>query len=281
MKRNQLIREIDAGQSNYVLKILFLLVTTLLTAVLFGFIAGIFFSHHSLTNNQTQTPIATSAENDLDKLSMNSCMSNYMKLAGYQTMSKDIIYEFSNLCISVVFNESALNDYKIRKTKFERQYYAEGVTLWMVVSITISGVMLAALQLMASYRLALNGKDSFSQDSNIALEQGKVSLKSSITGLFILIISFAFFLVYVLYIYTISDAELEKPKLSPSQVVSASVGANNHVSERSGIQLQGGGFGAPPNVMPKQEGSQASIVEEKAGTASVNNANPPFTNQPK
>jgi hypothetical protein len=193
------------------------------------------------------------------------CINNSTKAAGLQQISKDSFHEFSILCTSLIFNESALDDYRIRRMKFEQQYYAEGVTLWMVVAITISGVMLAAVQLMASYKLALIGKEAFAQDSSMALEQGKVSLKSSITGLFILTISFAFFLVYVLYIYTITEANLEKPKVAESQVmpVSGVTAMSDGKNFSPGLLLQSGGLGAPPNVTVKQDPTFAGGTDSK------------------
>jgi hypothetical protein len=74
--------------------------------------------------------------------------------------------------------------------------------MWMVVIITFSGVLLAGLQLWASYRLAESRQTTLdANDGQLVLERDRVVLKSSIAGLFILLVSFAFFLVFVLYVY--------------------------------------------------------------------------------
>jgi hypothetical protein len=71
---------------------------------------------------------------------------------------------------------------------------------------------MSAVQLFLSYRLATTGKDVFTKDSELAIESGKVSLKSSIAGLLILALSLAFFMIYVLYIYSIKEVPLERPQ---------------------------------------------------------------------
>jgi len=261
-----LIHEVKSNDL-YVTKLLVVFVVIVSLAMLaFGFTIGFYVSQKSIVALDAST--LHEQDNkiyDRGVSEINNCVENSMKLGNIQNVSRDVLFDLSSLCISLIFNSSALDDYRIRRIKYERQYYAEGVTLWMVVAITISGVMLAALQLLASYRLAVNGKEAFSQDSNIALEQGKVSLKSSITGLFILIISFAFFLVYVLYIYTITEANLEKPQVATSQVVPASGVATTGDGKNSqtGLLLQSGGLGAPPNVAVKQDPSLAGEVNSK------------------
>ncbi len=104
------------------------------------------------------------------------------------------------LCGNQIFNGLCLDDFVIRRDKFIRQEFDERVNLWLVVAITFSGVVLAALQLFMAYNLTVSGKDALPKDSELALESGKLSLKSSVTGLAILALSLAFFIVYVKYI---------------------------------------------------------------------------------
>jgi len=108
-----------------------------------------------------------------------------------------------------------LNDFQIRRLKFIQQGYDERVLLWMVVVITLSGVFLAGLQLVGSYRLAAAaGRTDIEQSGEIALQRDRISLKSSITGLFILLVSFAFFYVFVIEIVPLkevnTDAQLSR-----------------------------------------------------------------------
>jgi hypothetical protein len=134
-----------------------------------------------------------------------------------QTMPPDIrmspaLYErFWRLCGNQIFNSLYEDDFRIRRRKFLAQELDERVNLWLVVTITISGVLLAAVQLMLSYRLALKGRAEFGGDSELALQAGKVSLRSSITGAIILALSLAFFMIYVTYIYSIRELNLARP----------------------------------------------------------------------
>jgi hypothetical protein len=104
-------------------------------------------------------------------------------------------------CFAVVKSQELINDILVRKVGFIQQYHTNAILMWMVVLITISGVMLAAFQLFGSYQLAMIQKTDFAAAGELALKRDQIVLRSSITGLFILLISFAFFLVFVLYVY--------------------------------------------------------------------------------
>jgi hypothetical protein len=86
---------------------------------------------------------------------------------------------------------------------------------------------------LTSYKLASAGQNDVSQAGEITLERNKISLKSSVTGLFILIISFAFFSLFVFEIYRIKEVNVDpKPSVTgPAQSTS---------------RLLPGGLGAPP-----------------------------------
>ena len=112
-------------------------------------------------------------------------------------------------CYDKVYLQSQLNEFTIRRLVFQSQYISDLVLLWMVVFITLAGVILSGLQLFTSYQLAKGGhtieepiefsadqggKPSVAAGSSLVIEKGKIALRSSVTGLFILIISFAFFM---------------------------------------------------------------------------------------
>jgi hypothetical protein len=120
-------------------------------------------------------------------------------------------WQIWNLCGNQVYNILLLDDFLIRREKFIRQELDERVTLWMVVTITISGVLLAGLQLAASYKLATAGRGELANDNTLKIEKDKIFLKSSVTGTVILAISLAFFIVYVLFIYSIKEIPIERP----------------------------------------------------------------------
>jgi hypothetical protein len=155
------------------------------------------------------------------------------------------------LCGNEVYNLMLFTDFEIRRNKFVRQEFDERVNLWLVVGITISGVILAAFQLVLSYRLATIGKGEFgaAQNTTVGAEQGRISLQSSVIGLVILFISLAFFFVYVKWIYTAPEFQIERPDnlKSPS------------------VQLNlAGGLGPPPSPATPQP--QSSTPKQNTPT---------------
>jgi hypothetical protein len=104
----------------------------------------------------------------------------------------------------------------------------------------LSGVILAAFQLLAAFRLASAGKGEFAQSQELTLEQNRISLKSSVTGLMIFVISFAFFMVYVVWVYTSKELKQELPE-GQSQTTEAAV----HTARPMPF-LGIGGAGLPP-----------------------------------
>jgi hypothetical protein len=117
-----------------------------------------------------------------------------------------------SLCGTEQYNKLYLHDFKIRREKFIRQELDERVTLAMVVAITISGVVMSGLQLFMSYRLALSGHAAFDKDMEISVQKDRIALRSSMVGLAILVISLAFFVVYVKWIYTITEVPVGAPQ---------------------------------------------------------------------
>jgi hypothetical protein len=125
-------------------------------------------------------------------------------------------------CANQVYFLDVMEDFDIRREKLLRQELDERVILWMVVAITMSGVALAGLQLLASYRLASAGTAKLGDENSLTVEAGaeanKISIQSSVTGLMILVVSLAFFIVYVKWIYMINEVSIEKPQSLTEEV---------------------------------------------------------------
>lgn len=115
---------------------------------------------------------------------------------------------YLNLCTDEVSKHLELNDFQIRRLKFFGQYYAERVTLWMVVFVTVAGVALSAVQLLTSFKIATRATDAGGQHE-ITIETGKIVIKSSAIGLMVLFTSLAFFLVFVINVYKIEEIKQE------------------------------------------------------------------------
>jgi hypothetical protein len=143
-----------------------------------------------------------------DLPSMNQCISETLSRFGQNTpTSAESLRDARDHCYSSIQAQGLVNDFGYRKMAFLQQYRANGVLMWMVVIVTLSGVLLAGLQLWASYKLADAGKTSSPADQGeLSWQRDRLVLKSSITRLFILLISFCFFLVFVFYVYRLEAA---------------------------------------------------------------------------
>jgi hypothetical protein len=139
--------------------------------------------------------------------SIKQCVNDTFERTKPNIVTNALISEATQVCYSHLHGQGLLNDFKLRRLKFIQQSYDERVLLWMVVVITLSGVALAGVQMMASYKLASGGIGNFEQTGELSIEQSKLSLKSSVTGLFILICSFAFFWVFVYEIFVIKEID--------------------------------------------------------------------------
>jgi hypothetical protein len=156
--------------------------------------------------------------------SMRLCVADALKQVAVGRPGFDALHDATGLCYQHLHSQGLLNDFKLRRLKFTQQSYDERILLWMVVVITVSGVVLAGLQLLASFRLASTGVarpagagENWVPASDISLEQGKLSVKSSVTGLLILICSFAFFWVFVYEIFVIKIVDVDRGSAAESR----------------------------------------------------------------
>jgi hypothetical protein len=143
---------------------------------------------------------------------MNTCINRVIEISKPSKMTFGLYEEIWRLCGNQLFNGLYLTDFGIRKEKFIRQELDERVNLWLVVAITLSGVLLAGIQLFLSYRLAIQGIGEFAKDSELAIQSRRISLRSSVTGLIILCLSLIFFMVYVYWIYSIREIPVGRPQ---------------------------------------------------------------------
>jgi hypothetical protein len=135
------------------------------------------------------------------------CIEKYRAQTAAVTVNVPTLYDLNLFCYNSIGSQLKLDQEKIRRDSFVFQRNENVVLLYMVVVITISGVVLAGVQLLASYRLALAGRGELAGGggSEITYSVNSVSLKSSVIGLTILAMSFAFFLVFVRYVYDMGE----------------------------------------------------------------------------
>ncbi|SER97411.1 hypothetical protein SAMN04490244_104228 [Tranquillimonas rosea] len=117
-------------------------------------------------------------------------------------------------CYDKLVLQGQLNEFQVRRVNFQNQHTADTVTLWMVVTLTLCGVALAGFQIATSSRLVATKPEALSTE--ISVENGKLFVRSSVTGLLILLVSFAFFYVYVAYIYRLEEWSDEAEPVSAS-----------------------------------------------------------------
>lgn len=173
-----------------------------------AFVAGIAFA--AITRTPTEAPrLAPGA--------MRACIEQRVAIIKPQKTEMETLDSASESCYREFRNEFLLNDFYHRKAKFSEQSRDGYVLLWVVVIITLSGVSLSALQLIGAYRLASAGRGSFDTPGEISLERDRISLKSSVTGLFILVFSFAFFALFVAEVYKIKELRVESPPDAPGR----------------------------------------------------------------
>jgi hypothetical protein len=166
-----------------------------------------------------------------DVPSMSQCVADTVGLFGQKNLpTSEAFRDARDHCYSLIHAQGLINDFAIRKLNFFQQYRANGILMWMVVAVTFSGVLLAAFQIWASFQLADASKASL-QPSNIELivKRNQLVLKSSVTGLFILLLSLCFFLVFVIYVYRFDNLTDQ-----------------NSVAPPIGPMLPMGGLGPPP-----------------------------------
>jgi hypothetical protein len=143
-----------------------------------------------------------------------------------QTANMPLAREHLTICIEEVSRHLELNDFQIRRMKFFSQYYAEKVSLWMVVFVTVAGVFLSAFQLWTSYTIAKLSAGQSTDSHELTLETGRIIIKSSAIGLMVLFTSLAFFLVFVINVYKLEEVKQEiraTPLQAAQQVFSAGV----------------------------------------------------------
>ncbi|MEO8813167.1 MAG: hypothetical protein ABI376_09690 [Caulobacteraceae bacterium] len=107
------------------------------------------------------------------------------------------------VCFDVAADEQRLRILKVNERIYENQLLEANVLLVVVTAITLSGVALSALQLYASYRLALVGHGVLADGGEVDLHANSIAVKSSVVGVVILTISLAFYALFIVYVYQI------------------------------------------------------------------------------
>lgn len=224
------LKAADASAYNFTLIIALFALAAAVTAILLAYRQTV-GGEGSITHARGTAP-------DADR-EFKSCIDGTLKTIKIGTPGVAVYGAVWRLCGEQIYDIDALNDFAIRKEKFTRQELDERVILFLVVAITLSGVGLAGLQLLASYKLASRRRLNFTEDSTLSLEHDKISLRSSVTGLLILAVSLGFFIIYVKWIYMIRETGVEAPPALQQDLPSSFSAAGRALLNVTG------GLGAP------------------------------------
>jgi hypothetical protein len=193
------------------------------------FIVGIVYLFHKYTEGNFK---------GINSDQLVSCLERYGVKGDLTNMEFRVVGSVYSLCRNIVSTDLTAQEQMIINQNYVFQRSENVVLMVMVVVITLSGVALAALQLLASYKLASLGKGTLAEGSEINVSVSNLAVKSSVVGVTILGISFAFFLVFVLYVYTIKND-----------------GANNSASSAAPPPAVNVPSAIPPSVPPPQSAS--------------------------
>lgn len=193
-----------------------MIVAALVVALALGWVS--FARRQDTAATAGQGPPTASAQGE----SLRTCIDSVRKALGIEHVDLHTYTDIQTMCGTQIYALDSLTDFDIRREKFLRQELDERIILLMVVTITLSGVALAGFQLWGSYKLISAGFQlDFNKDSNLVIEQNRISVKSSTTGLLILTVSLAFFIVYVIWIYPAQEARIAQPQAFPATPAAA------------------------------------------------------------
>jgi hypothetical protein len=180
---------------------------------------------------------------NLQGSALSDCIEKYKHLTGAATLDVPNLYSLNGFCFDTLGSQLKLDQEQIRRNTFLFQSNENVVLLYMVVIITFSGVLLAGIQLIGSYKLAVIGRGELAGGGELTYSSssGAMSFKSSVIGLTILALSFGFFLVFVKDVYPLKDM---------------TTAANAHTSPRQG--------GFPNNLVPVLSGPQGNKPAQPA-----------------
>lgn len=208
--------------------------------VFFVLIIGVFIL--GIKYSTTLSPAPTTS---IDKSSRLDACALTVRDEFFRTYSTRVeaLNAMTKYCYTDVYMQDNLWDYEVRRTSFTIQQYQGTVLLTVVVMVTISGVALSALQLFAAFQLAMEGREKLRADSQIGIEAGKMSVKSSVAGVVILSLSLLFFVVFVKYVFPITETNTvssSMPQFGLPQL-------NGDSATIKGPELNSGGYGHPPS----------------------------------
>ena len=146
---------------------------------------------------------------------IDACVVRYRELIQPVSFDIDSVDRYRSVCENILAGQYRLETVATGQRIYENQILQNTVIMWMVVTITISGVVLAGIQLWATYRLTMAGKGMLAEGGEVSIEHKRMVVRSSVVGVLILALALVFFAVYVLYVYRIEDIPGQEVVMPP------------------------------------------------------------------
>jgi hypothetical protein len=160
-----------------------------------------------ITAYTTYVPHPALISNEESRLT--TCRMAIQAQLGQTSVDLKTLAGIHGLCYVEVNEADTLQAFTQQLSALYNQQNQLPLLLWMVVILTVSGIGLAGVQLYGAYRLAFTGKGDLKDiGGRIEISRERISLDSPVAGIVILIISFAFFFVFVKYVYLIQDVKI-------------------------------------------------------------------------
>ena len=113
--------------------------------------------------------------------STTDCVTGTIKLLGEkQSPTRENLRFAKEHCYSLIRSQSLLNNFYILGLNYVQQYRANTMSMWTVVAVTLSDVILATLQLSASYNRAASKSTSLDARAEMLEEQYVVNNENHI-----------------------------------------------------------------------------------------------------
>jgi|GEM_PF-4385355 len=114
----------------------------------------------------------------------------------------------AQICAGLAMDARRLDEQEATNAIYANQIVQNRILLFMVVFLTLAGVLLSALQLWASYKLAAQGRGQLAEGGDISLSGGSIAVKSSVVGVVILALSLGFFVVFATEVYRLRPIDV-------------------------------------------------------------------------
>ena len=113
---------------------------------------------------------------------MDRCIAHYRGVIGPAPFDLDVLDRVRVVCENILAGQYRLETGATGQQIYANQLFQNGVVMWMVVTITLSGVVLAGLQLWATYRLAMAGKGVIADGGEATVQHNRLVVRSSVVG---------------------------------------------------------------------------------------------------